>query len=158
MIMELKEFIDHACEKYEESSELIDVKEELVTNQQDRIKSLEASGLKRTEALKEIRTEFADINKIADEMRLDKKKEVFEIQYMSFRHFVTRPRAAIYTLLGVIALFGLIVSVLSYLTSGKIKSFTGVLMVFVALSSAYYVYMGLKHETATRHPLRQLRA
>src|SRR5699024_12867417 len=83
---------------------------------------LEATGLKRTEALKEIRTEFADINKIADEMSLDKKKEVFEIQYMSFRHFVTRPRAAIYTLLGVIALFGLIVSGLSYLTSGKIRS------------------------------------
>jgi len=158
MIMELKEFIDHAFEKYEESPELIDFKEELLTNLQDRLKSLEATGLKRTEALKEIRTEFADINKIADEMSLDKKKEVFEIQYMSFRHFVTRPRAAIYTLLGVIALFGLIVSGLSYLTSGKIEALTGVLMVFLALPSAGFVYMGLTQETATRHPMRPLRA
>src|SRR5699024_12701286 len=94
MIMELKEFIDHAFEKYEESPELIDFKEELLTNLQDRLKSLEATGLKRTEAIKEIRTEFADINKIADETSMDNKKEVFEIQYMSFRHFVTRPRAA----------------------------------------------------------------
>src|SRR5690625_2966399 len=77
---------------------------------------------------------------------------------MSFRHFVTRPRAAIYTLLGVIALFGLIVSGLSYLTSGKIEALTGVLMVFLALSSAGFVYMGLTQETATRHPMRPLRA
>src|SRR5699024_12697230 len=104
--------IDHAFEKYEESPELIDFKEELLTNLQDRLKSLEATGLKRTEALKEIRTEFADINKIADEMSLDKKKEVFEIQYMSFRHFVNRPRAATYKLLGFNNLFRLTVYVL----------------------------------------------
>src|SRR5699024_1958149 len=106
MIMELKEFIDHAFEKYEESPELIDFKEELLTNLQDSLKNMEGTGLKRTDALKEIRTELADINKIADEMSVDKKKEVLKIQYMSFRHFFTRPRAAKYTLLGVIALFG----------------------------------------------------
>src|SRR5699024_12804123 len=105
MIMELKEFIDHAFEKYEESPELIDCKEELLTKLQDRLKSLEATGLKRTEALKEIITEFADISKIADEMSVDIKKEVFEIQYMSYRHFVTRPRASMYTLLGVVSQF-----------------------------------------------------
>src|SRR5699024_4104358 len=139
MIMELKEFIDHAFEKYEESPELIDVKEELLTNLQDHLKSLEATGLKRTEALKEIRTEFADTNKIADAQRFDKKTEVLKIEYMSFRPFVTRPLAAIYSLLGVIALFGLIVSGLSYLTLGKIDALTGVLMVFLALSSAGFV-------------------
>src|SRR5699024_4917862 len=105
MIMELKEFIDHAFEKYEESPELIDSKVALITNLQDRLNSLEATLLKRTDALHEIRTHLPDINKIAEEMRLDKKKEVFEIQYTSFRHFVTRPRPAIYPLLGVITLF-----------------------------------------------------
>src|SRR5699024_7334409 len=158
MIMELKEFIDHAFEKYEESLVLIDFMEELLTNLQDRLTSLEATGLKRTKALKEIRTEFADINKITDEMSLHKKREVFEMQYMSFRRFVNRTLAAIYTLLGVIALFGLIVSGLSYLTSGKIEALTGVLMVFLALPSAGFVYMGLTQETATRHPMRPLRA
>lgn len=48
--MELKEFIDQAFEKYEESPELIDFKEELLTNLQDRLKSLEANGIKRTDA------------------------------------------------------------------------------------------------------------
>src|SRR5699024_2620261 len=91
-------------------------------------------------------------------MSLDKKKEDFEIQYMSFRHFVSIPRAAIFTLLVVIALFGLIVSGLSYLTSGKIEALTGVLMVFLAVPSAGFVYMGLTQETATRHPMRPLRA
>src|SRR5699024_12154639 len=35
---------------------------------------------------------------------------------------------------------------------------TGVLMVFLALPSAGFVYMGLTQETATRHPMRPLRA
>ncbi len=156
--MELKEFIDQAFQKYEESPELMDFKEELLTNLEDRLSSLESSGLKHHEALDEIKKEFADINKIADEMSLAKKKEVFEIQYMSFRHFVTKQRAAIYAILGVLALFGLIVAGLGYLGSGKIETFTGVLMVFLAIPLAGFVYMGLTQETATRHPMRPLRA
>jgi|SRR5690625_513784 len=156
--MELKEFINKAFEKYEESPKLIDFKEELLTNLQDRLKSLETTGLTREEALKEIEIEFADINKIADEMSLAKKKEVFESQYMSLRHFVTKPRAVIYTILGVLIGFGLITSGLSYLSSGKIESLTGVLMLFLVVPLAGFVYMGLTQETATRHPMRPLRA
>src|SRR5699024_12807428 len=96
MIMELKEFIDHAFEKYEESPELIDFKEELLTNLQDRLKSLEATGLKRTEAIKEIRTEFAEINKTAHETRLDKKQQGFASQYMTVCNFIHRRRAHTY--------------------------------------------------------------
>jgi len=156
--MELKQFIDQAFEKYEESPELTDFKEELLTNLQDRLKSLEEKGMNRAEALKEIEIEFADINKIADEMSLAKKKEVFEMQYMSLRHFVTKPRAAIYTILGVLAGFGLIAAGLSYLSSGKIEGLVGVLMIFVAAPLAGSIYMGLTQETATRNPMRPLRA
>ncbi|RYL93436.1 hypothetical protein EWI07_07460 [Sporolactobacillus sp. THM7-4] len=156
--MELKEFIDHAFEKYEESPELIDFKEELLTNLQDRLNSLEATGMKRSEALKKIEIEFADINKIADEMSLAKKKEVFEMRYMSLRNFVTKPRAVIYTILGVLAVFGLISAGLGYLDSGKIEALMGVMMVFLAIPLAGFVYMGLTQETATRHPMRPLRA
>ncbi|MCJ7843546.1 hypothetical protein MUB24_22255 [Lederbergia sp. NSJ-179] len=156
--MELKEFIDNAFEKYEESPELIDFKEELLTNLQDRLNSLEATGLKRAEALKKIEIEFADINKIADQMSLAKKKEVFEIQYMSLRHFVTKQQAAIYTILGVLVAFGLISAGLSYLASGKFEALTGGLMVFLAIPLAGFVYMGLTQETATRNPMRPLRA
>jgi hypothetical protein len=91
-------------------------------------------------------------------MSLAKKKEVFEIQYMSFRNFVTKPRAAIYTILGVLALFGLISAGLSYLASSKIEALIGVLMVFLAIPLAGFVYMGLTQETATRNPMRPLRA
>lgn len=157
-MMELKQFINKAFEKYEESPELIDFKEELLTNLQDRLKSLEATGLKRTEALKEIEIEFADINKIADEMSLAKKKEIFESQYMSVRHFVTKPRAAIFAILGVLTAFGVITAGLSYLASGKIEALTGVLMVLLAIPLAGFVYMGLTQETATRNPMRPLRA
>lgn len=156
--MELKQFIHKAFEKYEDSPELIDFKEELLTNLQDRLESLEATGLKRLDALKEIEIEFEDINKIADEMSLAKKKEVFENQYMSFRHFVTKPRAAIFTILGVLTAFGLITTGLSFLTTNKIESFIGVLMVFLSVPLSGLVYMGLTQETATRHPMRPLRA
>lgn len=156
--MELKKFIDHAFENYEETPELIDFKEELLTNLQDRLNSLEASGMKRSEALTRIETEFADINKIADEMSLAKKKEVFEMQYMSLRNFVTKPRAAMYTVLGILAGFGLITAGLSYLGSSSIEAFIGVLMVFLAIPLAGFVYMGLTQETARRHPMRPLRA
>lgn len=156
--MELKNFIDKAFEKYEESPELIDFKEELLTNLQDRLKKLETNGLKRTEALKEIEIEFADINKIADEMSLAKKQEVFESQYMSFRHFVTKPRAAIFTILGVLTAFGLITAGLRFLSSNTIEPFIGVLIVFLSVPLAGFVYMGLTQETATRNPMSPLRA
>src|SRR5690625_3793940 len=133
--MELKEFINKAFEKYEESPKLIDFKEELLTNLQDRLKSLETTGLTREEDLKEI-----------------------ESEYMSLRHFVTNPLAVIYTILGVLIGFGLITSGLSYLSSGKIESLTGVLMLFLVVPLAGFVYMGLTQETATRHPMRPLRA
>lgn len=156
--MELKNFIDKAFENYEESPELIDFKEELLTNLQDRLKKLETNGLKRTQALKEIEIEFADINKIADEMSLAKKREVFESQYMSFRNFVTKPRAAIFIILGVLTAFGLIIAGLNFLSTNNIDSAIGVLIVFLSVPLAGFVYMGLTQETATRNPMRPLRA
>lgn len=156
--MELREFIDSAFDKYEESSELIDFKQELLANLQERLNSLETRGLKRSEALKEIEEEFADINKIADEMSLAKKKEVFEIQFMSLRHFITKSRAAVYTILGVLTVFGLIVSIVGYLGSNRIEALLGVWMVFLSLPIAGFVYMGLTQETAMRYPMRPLRA
>ncbi|MEG6533664.1 hypothetical protein NST89_05120 [Caldifermentibacillus hisashii] len=156
--MELKEFIDQAFEKYEESPELIDFKEELLTNLQDRLKSLEANGIKRADALRQIQIEFADINKIADEMSLEKKKEVFEMRYMSLRNFVTKTRAAIYTILGVLTVFAIIISCFSYLLLGKVDAVTGVMMLFLSVPLAGFVYLGLTQETATRNPMRPLRA
>lgn len=156
--MELKQFINKAFEKYEEAPELMDFKEELLTNLQDRLKSLEATGLKREEALKEIEIEFADINKIADEMSLAKKKEVFKSQYTTFRQFLTKQRAAIFTILGVLTIFGLIIAGLSFLATSKIESFIGVLMLFLSVPLAGFVYMGLTQETATRNPMHPLRA
>lgn len=157
-MMELKEFIDQAFEKYEESPELIDFKEELLTNLQDRLKSLEANGIKRADALRQIEIEFADINKIADEMSLEKKKEVFEMRYMSLRNFVTKTRAAIYTILGVLTVFILMISGLSYFFMGKVEALSGGTMAFLAIPLAGFVYMGLTQETATRNPMRPLRA
>lgn len=156
--MEVKNFIDQAFEKYEKSPELIDFKEELLTNLEDRLNSLQAAGMSRTKALREIEVEFADINKIADEMSLAKKKEVFELQYMSLRHFVTKTQAAIYTALGVAVLFGLVTAGLSYLSTTKIESLLGVLLVFLAVPIAGFVYMGLMQETARRNSMRPLRA
>ncbi|MCM3055300.1 hypothetical protein [Caldibacillus thermoamylovorans] len=156
--MELKEFIDQAFEKYEESPELIDFKEELLTNLQDRLKSLEANGIKRADALRQIQIEFADINKIADEMSLEKKKEVFEMRYMSLRNFVTKTRAAIYTILGVLTVFAIIISCFSYLLLGKVDAVTGVMMLFLSVPLAGFVYLGLTQETATRNPMRPMRA
>lgn len=91
-------------------------------------------------------------------MSLAKKKEVFEIQYMSLRHFVTKQQAAIYTILGVLVAFGLISAGLSYLASGKFEALTGGLMVFLAIPLAGFVYTALTQETATRNPMRPLRA
>lgn len=155
--MELRNFIDNAFDKYEDSPELIDFKEELLTNLHDRLKSLEKSGLKRIEALREIEIEFADINKIADEMSLDKKKEIFEVQYMSFRHFITKPRAAIYTILGMLSIFGMIMGGGSFLITGKVAVLTSALLLFAA-ALAGLTYMGLTQETSTRNPMRPLRA
>lgn len=156
--MSLKKFINNAFEKYEESPELIDFKEELLMNLHDRLQSLEASGFTHEEALREIEIEFADINKIADEMSIGKKQEVFESQYMTLRHFITTQQAIIYTILGVLTAFGVIIAGLSYLSTGEINGFNGWLIVLLSIPLSGFVYMGLTQETATRKPMGSLRA
>ncbi|WP_368654634.1 permease prefix domain 1-containing protein [Ornithinibacillus sp. 4-3] len=156
--MELKLFIDKAFEAYEDTAELHDFKEELLTNLQERVDNLIASGTTRNDAMKKIEIEFADVNKIADEMSLSKKKEVFEYQYMSLRHFISKPRAAIYTILAVLTLFGIIIAFQGFFASNKIEAFIGSLFVFLAIPIAGFVYMALTQETATRNPMRPVRA
>jgi hypothetical protein len=74
------------------------------------------------------------------------------------RNFVTKTRAAIYTILGVLTVFAIIISCFSYLFLGKVDAVTGVMMLFLAVPLAGFVYMGLTQETATRNPMRPMRA
>jgi len=156
--MELKTFIDEAFEKYEETFELADFKEELLSNLQDRLSSLESSGVKRVDALKQIETELVDINKIADEMSLEKKKEVFEMRYMSLKNFITKPRAAIYTILGMIIVSEVIIALATYLNSGKVETLTRIMLVTLAFPCSGLTYLGLTQETPARNPMHPMRA
>ncbi len=72
--MNLKTMIDKAFSEYENSSELTDLKEELFTNYQERLRNSEGGKTSETNTLKQISSELSDIDGIARELNLKKKK------------------------------------------------------------------------------------
>ncbi len=156
--MDLKNMIDKAFSEYEYSAELADLKEELLTNYQERLKD-SSGGNTNNSVIKEIiNAELADVDSIARELNLKKKKKVTTVRITDSNNVVSRKRAIIYTSLWVLIPYGMIVAALSYISSDEIAAPMGVLMVFFGIPVAGITYMRLTQETSSRYPISKTRA
>jgi uncharacterized membrane protein YccF (DUF307 family) len=170
-MMETQDFVDRLFSEYEESPELRDFKEEILSNLEARIASLAAKGLDKGAAFEKAAGELGDISALADQISLKKKQEVFQDAYLGMRKYLKPLRVAWYVLSGAWLALGLVIALVVYLTgeeqsaleafwepNKRIVSFFGVLAGMVPPAAAIFTFLGLTQETATRNPLSPKRA
>jgi hypothetical protein len=169
-MMDTKDFVDRLFSAYEETPELRDFKEELLSNLEARIASLASRGLDEKGAFEKAAAELGDLSALADQISLRKRQEVFQEAYMGIRKYLTPRRAALYLISGAWFIFGAVIALVVYLTGenqSALKAFLGpderiagalgVLLGFIPLSAAAFTFLGLTQETASRRPLSKKR-
>jgi hypothetical protein len=169
-MMETQDFIDRLFSEYEESPELRDFKEELLSNLEARIASLKARGLDGGAAFEKAAGELGDISALADQISLKKKQEILQDAYLGIRKYLKPGRVALYVLSGALLVLGLVTAVMIYLTGEEqsaLEAFwepnkrtvaaLGVLLAFVPPSAAAFAFLGFTQETASRTPLSKKR-
>ncbi|MDR3289315.1 MAG: permease prefix domain 1-containing protein [Peptococcaceae bacterium] len=156
--MNTQQHIDGLFSAYEETAALLDFKEELKSNLDDRIGSLMKKGLTETAAFAKAIEELGNISVLADEISQKKRQEVFEHMYMKVSHYMTPKRVALYVLCGLVLGFGVVAALLSWFYSGDINSPLGTLLVFGTLALAGFLFLGLTQETAANEAMSWKRA
>ena len=175
--MNTKEYIKSLFSDYEETENLKDFMEEMQSNLDARVSSLVRKGLDEESATEKACAELGDVSDVAKDFSLKKRREVFEDIYMDLRKYIGPGRMAAYVIFGFIALFGIIVAVISifatswFFHSGWISSsewpfgfradltaFLGILMPFIVTSIAGFTFLGVTQETKSRFPLSKKRA
>ncbi|MDR2748176.1 MAG: permease prefix domain 1-containing protein [Treponema sp.] len=169
-MMETQGFIDRLFSEYEESSQLRDFKEELLSNLEARIASLKAKGLDEGAAFEKASGELGDISALADQISLKKKQEVLQDAYLGIRKYLKPGRVALYVLSGAVFVLGLVIALMVYLTgeeqsaleafwepNKRIVGVLGVLLAFIPPAVTAFTFLGFTQETASRIPLSKKR-
>jgi hypothetical protein len=169
-MMETQDFIDRLFSEYEESPELRDFKEELLSNLEARIASLQARGLDGKAAFEKAAGELGDISALAGQISLKKKQEILQDAYLGIRKYLKPGRVALYVLSGALFVLGLVMAMVVYLAgeeqsaleafwepNKKIVAALGVLLAFVPPAAAAFTFLGFTQETASRMPLSKKR-
>jgi hypothetical protein len=164
--MNANEFVDQLFSEYEETAELRDFKEELLSNLEARIASLAAKGLEAGAAFEKAAAELGDISALADQISLRKKQEVIQDAYMGMKAYLKPGRVAWYVIAGAGAVLGAVISLVVYFTgedqsaleafwepNKKIVAALGVLLAFIPPAAAVLTFLGITQETAARRPL-----
>ena len=174
--MNTSEYVKSLFSDYEQSDNLKDFMEELISNLDARIASLVKKGLSEQDAFDKASAELGDISALAKELSLKKRREVFEEVYMDVRKYMNNKRVAAYVIFGITALFGIIIALVSYsavrwpphngwflgagwaLNYESLVVFIGALMPFLVASISGFTFLGLTQETSSHFPMGKKRA
>lgn len=156
--MDTRKYIDSLFSDYEETSALIDFKEELKSFLDERIKALVKSGMDEKDAFEKATNELGDMSAVADEISRKKKQEILAEMYMKTRHYMPTWRIVLYILCGTVFGFGVIVAALSGFFTGDINASLGSLLVFGVVPILGFLFLGLTQETAVHEPMDWKRA
>lgn len=154
----IRQYINSLFSGYEETNALIDFKEELESNLNDRINSLKKKGLSEEQAGEKAIAELGDVSALADELSLKKKQEIFSDMYLKTRNYIGPRRMALYVICGMILAFGVIVGVTGWLFSNNVQALWGTMLPFGMTSVLGLVYLGLTQETARLEKMTRKRA
>jgi hypothetical protein len=173
-----KDYVDSLFAGYEQTKELADFKEELLSNLNDKISNLVKKGMSEQAAFDKATSELGDISALADEISLKKKQEVLEDAYMDIKRYMTPKRVAGYVAFGVVFAFGLVVALVAYLAIRQdafefgdfdsvfpfivfdvsLISALGVLLAFIPVAIAGFTFLGVTQEMPDRYPFTKKRA
>ncbi|MFC0905554.1 permease prefix domain 1-containing protein [Clostridium sp. MT-14] len=158
MDVKVQVYIDRLFRDYEDTPELKDFKEEIAINLQERIKEFKNQSESDEKAFEKAAAELGDITKIADQISRQKRKEVIDQMYVHSRIQVDKKHAVGYAAAGAIALFAIISAFTTYFSTGEISTGVSTLTVFISISTAMFVFLGLTQETNTDFPMEWKRA
>lgn len=156
--MDTRKYIDSLFSDYQETSELIDFKEELKSFLDERIKALVKSGMNEKDAFEKATNELGDMSEVADEISRKKKQEILAEMYMKTRNYMSTWRIVLYILCGTFLGFGIIAAFLSGFFSGDINATLGSLLVFGGIAILGFLFLVLTQETAMREAMSWKRA
>ncbi|MDR3270732.1 MAG: permease prefix domain 1-containing protein [Peptococcaceae bacterium] len=155
--MNTKAYIDSLFEAYEDTTDLSDFKEELTSNLEARIQSLQKKGLNEAAAFDKAVSELGDISSLADDISLKKKQEVFADMYMS-RNYLDTKRVVAYVICGLVLAFGVVSALLAWFYAQEMSAVWGTLIPFGVLPLAGFIFLGLTQETASQEAMSWQRA
>ena len=163
--MNTKELVDSLFSGYEQTSALLDFKEELLANLNAKIESLVKKGMDAQDAFAKASAELGDVSALADELSLKKRKEVFEEAYMDIKAYMKPGRVGAYVIFGILALFGITAACITLFAVKKIglvghidfTAFFGAIMPFLTASTAGFTWLGVTQETASMYPVGRKR-
>jgi hypothetical protein len=155
--MNTRDYVKSLFKDYEESPGLAEFTEELQSNLDARIASLEQRGLSKNAAFDKAAAELGDISILAGEMSLKKRREVFQEAYLGIRSYMKLPRILCYVFFGTLTAFGALIAAIAWFSAGS-EALYGSLVVFELSGLAGLVFMGLTQETSAREGMPWKRA
>ena len=155
--MKERVYIDRLFADYENSPEIKDFKEEVLSNLNERIKELMTNGLNEDEAFDKASLELGDITAIADEVGKTKRIEAIGQMYMRAKVPLTKRTAAGITVASGLLLLGVGLGLIAFF--GEMGSWMyNLLVILLALACGLYIFIGLTQESAAHYAMKQSRA
>lgn len=144
-------YIEDLFKGYEDTAELRDFKEEIISNLNERIQDLQHNGLNKEEAFTKAIAELGDIKTIADEISRQKRNEVIGNMYIQQGVKTSLKHAFGYAAAGAVLLFGIISALITYFSTEKFFYGVSALLPFLVVSETAFVFLGLTQETIRCH-------
>lgn len=152
----VKRYIDGLFANVPPSSQLLDLKEEVGVNLNERINDLKNQGIDEEKAFQQAITELGDTSELAESMR---RAAVAGIRDNIFApQPLRKPQVFGYVAASGIGLFGIIVAAIVYLSNRELVPTIGALMPFLIISVAFFTYFALTNETAYQYAMAKPRA
>ena len=159
--MKEKVYVDRLFADYEDSTEIVDFKEEITTNLTANVRNLVSKGLDEEEAFEKATAELGDITAIADDIGKKKRNEAIGQMYMNARVPVTKRTAAGMTAASALLLIAAGITLITLLSS--VSPASGVALyvisaVLLPIAGGLYTYFGSTQETTAHYAVKHKRA
>jgi len=154
MNMKEKIFVDRLFAEYENTQEIIDFKEEITINLQERIKEFMSKGMDEDEAFEKAKAELGDITQIADNIGKQTKHEAISQMYIAPRPPIKKWQALGFSICGALTLLAFVIAGL-YTYAPQLWIMPLLLLPFVG---GIITYLSLIIETRGHYPMEKSRA
>jgi MFS family permease len=156
--MKARVYVDRLFADYEDTPEIRDFKEEIISNLNERIKEFVSKGLDEEKAFEKATAELGDITAIADDMGRKKRNEAIGQMYMKVKVPLTKKTAAGLTVASGLLLLGIGLAVIHFFGEAG-NAWPYYISVFLlSVACGLYTYFGLTQETSAHYPMKSGRA
>lgn len=155
---EVEHYVDGLFRGYENTSPLQEFKEEIMSNLYERIADLEQNGFNYEDAFTKAVSELGDITSIADDLSRQKRNEVINQMYVHRKTDVGLKHAIGYVIAGSVFVFGIVVALMAYFSTGVVSTGISSIMPFLVMSGSGFTFLGLTQETASNYAMNWKRA